>query len=314
MTREPDLPALLAPIDGLVLTPGADLSRLSTFRIGGPADLLVEAHDEVALRGLLATVARVGAPLQLLGLGSNMLLPDEGLRGVVVRLAGEFKRVSVDGTRVTAGAAVTLARVARDTATAGLSGLEPLAGFPSTLGGAVFMNAGCYGTEIVDLLVEVRVCDLAGELRVIGPRDLGAGYRSTILQRTGEMVLGAVFQLAPGDPEASLALIEELNARRWSSLPSGNPNVGSIFRNPPGDHAGRLIDECGLKGRSSGAARISPKHGNVIVNEGGARAGEVLDLMVAARRAVEERFGVCLEPEVVLAGGLRAEWERRLGL
>lgn len=312
MTREPDLLARLAPIDGLTVTPGAELARLSTFRIGGRADLLVEAGEESALRALLTVVAEAGEPLQLLGLGSNVLLPDEGLRGVVVRLGGAFKEVSVEGHRVTAGAAVTLARVARDTAAAGLAGLEPLAGFPSTVGGAVFMNAGCYGTEIVELLVEARVCDRRGKPRVVTPADLEAGYRRTVLQRTGELVLGATFELAPGDPAVSQARIEELNTKRWDSLPSGNPNVGSIFRNPPGDYAGRLIEECGLKGHARGAAHISPRHANVIVNEGGARAVEVLDLMVVARRAVEKRFGVALEPEVVLAGGLRSEWERRV--
>lgn len=312
MTREPDLQARLASIEGLVVTPGADLARLSTFRIGGRAELLVETREEDSLRALLAVVADAGEPLQLLGLGSNVLLPDEGLRGVVVRLGGAFKKVSVEGTRVTVGSAVTLARIARDTAAAGLAGLEPLAGFPSTVGGAVFMNAGCYGTEIVDLLVEARVCDRHGALRVVKPADLEAGYRRTVLQQTGELVLGATFALTPGDPSKSLALIEELNAKRWESLPSGNPNVGSIFRNPVGDYAGRLIEECGLKGRACGGARISPRHANVIVNEGGARAAEVLDLMVTARRAVEERFGVALEPEVVLAGELRAEWERRV--
>ena len=312
MTREPDLQARLASIEGLAVTPGAELARLSTFRIGGRADLLVEAGEEGALRALLTVVAEAGETFQLLGLGSNVLLPDEGLRGVVVRLGGAFREVSVEGHRVTAGAAVTLARIARDTAAAGLAGLEPLAGFPSTVGGAVFMNAGCYGTEIVDLLVEARVCDRYGKPRVVTPADLEAGYRRTVLQRSGELVLEATFELAPGDPAVSQARIEELNAKRWDSLPSGNPNVGSIFRNPPGDYAGRLIEECGLKGQARGGARISPRHANVIVNEGGARAIEVLDLMVAARRAVEERFGVALEPEVVLAGGLRAEWERRV--
>ena len=126
-------------------------------------------------------------------------------------------------------------------------------------------------------------------------------------------MLSARFRLTAGEPGDSLARIAELHQKRWSSLPAGHPNVGSIFRNPPGDYAGRLIDECGLKGRKAGGAQISPKHGNVIVDLGRARAADVLSLMVEARRAVERRFGIALEPEVVLAGGLRAEWLRRIG-
>ncbi len=300
--------ARLEAVPGLELEPGAPLAGLTTFRIGGAAELLVGAHDLEGLRELVRVLGAAGAPLQLLGLGSNVLIPDEGIAGVVVRLVGEFERLSFDGERVRSGAAVPLGRLAKRATERGLTGLEALSGFPSTVGGAVVMNAGCYGTEIVDVLETVTVLDREGEVSVLGVGELGAGYRTTVLQGSGEIVVEALFRLRRGDREAGLAKIRELNRRRWSSLPTGLPNAGSVFRNPPGAYAGKLIDECGLKGLQIGGARISRRHGNVIVNGGGATAEDVLALMRRAREEVAARFGVTLEPEVVLAGSLAKRW------
>jgi UDP-N-acetylmuramate dehydrogenase len=158
------------------------------------------------------------------------------------------------------------------------------------------------------VLVSVRLVERDGTRRRVATAELEPGYRTTALERTGGIVTRALFELAPGDPQALLARMEEINSRRWASLPSGHPMAGSIFKNPPGDYAGRLIDACGLKGQQVGGAQISPKHANVIVNLGGARAADVLELMSRARREVRRRFGVELEPEVVLAGGLRTAW------
>jgi UDP-N-acetylmuramate dehydrogenase len=238
-----------------------------------------------------------------------VLFPDDGLEGLVVRLEGDFKKIRYQGLVVEAGAAVALPKLARRTARRGLSGLEPLCGFPSTVGGAVVMNAGCYGVEIKDLLVDCRVVGRDGSFADLPVDELAAGYRSTKLQGSGAIVLRARFRLEAGDPESSLARIEELNETRWASLPMGQPNVGSIFKNPPGNAAGRLIDECGLKGLAAGGAQISPKHGNVIVNTGGARSAEVLELMLTAQDAVKRRFGVTLEPEIILIGSLRRSWD-----
>ncbi|HEX4955526.1 MAG TPA: UDP-N-acetylmuramate dehydrogenase [Thermoanaerobaculia bacterium] len=292
----------LAGVPGLTLKPGEPLARHTTFKIGGPAELFVDVGTEAALSALLAAVREAGCPFLLIGLGSNLLVADEGLPGVVARLSGDFRRIQLHGTRALAGAAVALPHLAKAAAKAGLSGLEPLCGFPSTVGGAVWMNAGCYGREIKDVLISAWLVYGDGRRQRIGVRELGAGYRSTALQATDALVTRASFRLQPADPAACLAQIEELNARRWASLPSGVGNAGSIFKNPPGDYAGRLIEACGLKGRTEGGAQISDKHANVIVNRGGARAGDVLALMREARRAVAERFGVTLQPEVVLAG------------
>jgi UDP-N-acetylmuramate dehydrogenase len=172
------------------------------------------------------------------------------------------------------------------------------------------MNAGCYGTEIKDVLEHVDVVERDGRRRRYPVAELEAGYRSNVLQRRGALVLSATFRLQPADPAATLARMEELNRRRWASLPSGRPNAGSIFKNPPGDFAGRLIEAAGLKGTRRGGAVWSARHGNVIVNEGGATARNVLDLMALARSQVRERFGVELETELQLLGPLRDEWRR----
>ncbi len=298
----------LGGIAGLELRPGEPLAPHTTFRIGGPAELFVEVGNEGALRHLVAETTRARVPLALLGLGSNVLIPDEGLPGVVAKLGGELQQIQVSGEAVEVGAALPLAQVARRLAEQGLVGLEALSGFPSTVGGAVVMNAGCYGTEIKDVLESVTVVEGDGGVRQLAVADLTPAYRSTRLQGGHCFVTRAVFRLSRGDAAAALARIEELNRRRRASLPSGLPNAGSIFKNPPGDYAGRLIEACGLKGRREGNAQISPKHANVIVNLGEARASEVLALMVEARRAVVARFAIELEPELVLAGSLRSRW------
>ncbi len=303
-----DLLSRLRAIPGLELRPGEPLNRYTTFRIGGPAELLARVRSERALRRLLETLSAAGAPCQVLGLGSNVLIPDEGLPGVILQLAGGFRRVRIEGTAAEAGGAVALGRLAKLTAEAGLAGLEALSGFPSTVGGAVYMNAGCYGTEIRDVLDWATVVERDGRRRRLTTGDLRPAYRRTALEGTGAIVTRARFALAAGDPAALLARIEELNRRRWGSLPTGRPNAGSIFRNPEGDYAGRLVERCGLRGLGRGGARISPKHGNVIVNESAATAADVLELMLAARQAVLARFGVELEPELVLTGSLARRW------
>jgi UDP-N-acetylmuramate dehydrogenase len=303
-----DLSVRLRAIEGLRLAAGELLSKHNTFRIGGPAELLGRVSTLAALTQTVAAVRGAGAPLQLLGLGSNVLIPDEGLSGLVLRLEAEFKEIEYREGSVWAGAAVSLGQLARRTAGQGQTGLEPLSGFPSTVGGAVVMNAGCYGTEIKDLLESTTVVEADGSVTRLTVEDLRPGYRSSALQGTERIVADAVFQLERGDPVAALRRIHDFNQKRRGTLPWGLPNVGSIFKNPEGDYAGRLIDECGLKGLEHGGARISPKHGNVIVNFESARAADVLELMVRARQAVAERFGVELEPEVVLTGSLRERW------
>jgi len=299
----------LATVPGLKVAPAQPLARLSTLRIGGPAELFVEVASERALVTLLRGVVERQVPFQLLGLGSNVLLPDEGLPGIVARLTGDLRRIRIRGSRLSAGAGAPLAVAARKAAQAGLAGLEALAGFPSTVGGAVYMNAGCYGTEIRDVLRSARLVERDGRRHRIAVADLGATYRATRLRESGAIVTRALFELTPGDPQALVARMEELNARRWASLPSGQANAGSIFKNPPGDFAGRLLEHAGMKGLTVGAAQVSPKHANVIVNTGGATASDVVTLMRTMRAAVTSRVGLRLEPEILLLGPLAAAFE-----
>jgi UDP-N-acetylmuramate dehydrogenase len=274
---------------------------------------LVEAASEKAVASLVVAAKSEGVPVQVLGLGSNLLLPDDGVRGVVLRLTGDLRRIRIRDQRVSAGGGASLAQVARRSAQAGLAGLEALSGFPSTVGGAVYMNAGAYGTEMQDVLVSARIVSLQGERSRISTAELEPSYRRTSLSHSRSIVVRALFELDEGEPSTLLARIHELNARRWRSLPSGVPSAGSVFRNPPDGHAGRLIEECGLKGRRSGGAAISDRHANVIVNLGDARAEDVLELMLEAHDAVKERFAIELEPEVILVGSLAERWRSRTG-
>ena len=301
----------LARTAGIEVRERVPLASVTTLRIGGPADLFVRVDSEAALGQVMTVSLECGVPLHLHGHGSNVLFPDAGIRGIVCRLRGELEIVEVTGETVRAGAGVTLARLARDTAKQGLLGLEALSGFPSTVGGAVVMNAGCYGTEIRDVLTEVRVAWPGRPVEAVPVAGLDPGYRTTNLQGTDAVVTGAKFRLRLGDGAAALERIVQLNRRRWQSLPSGKPNAGSVFRNPKDDFAGRLIEACGLKGLRLGGAEISGRHANVIVNRRQARAADVLGLMVAVHRAIRDRFGVELQPEIVLAGGLDEEfWGR----
>lgn len=301
----------LAAVPGVKVREAVPLASVTTLRIGGPADLFVRVESEAALLATMTRVRECASALHLHGHGSNVLFPDRGIRGVVCRLRGELESVQVEGETVSSGAGVTLARLARDVSKQGLLGLEALSGFPSTVGGAVVMNAGCYGTEIRDVLIEARVARPGRPVESVPVARLEPGYRTTNLQGTGAVVTRAEFRLRHGDGAAALRRIDELNRRRWQSLPSGKPNAGSVFRNPKDDFAGRLIEACGLKGLRRGGAEISRRHANVIVNREKASAADVLDLMVAAHRAVQDRFGVELRPEIVLAGDLAEEfWER----
>ena len=301
----------LASIPGVEVRAAVPLASVTTLRIGGPAEFFVRVESEAALTQVM-TVAREGeVALHLHGHGSNVLFPDGRHARHRLPPAGGTGTGRRGGCTVRAGAGVTLARLARDTAKQGLLGLEALSGFPSTVGGAVVMNAGCYGTEIRDVLTEVRVARPGRPVETLATADLEPAYRTTSLQGTEAIVTRAEFTLRRGDGDAALRRIDELNRRRWKSLPSGKPNAGSVFRNPEGDFAGRLIEACGLKGLKAGGAEISRRHANVIVNREKARAADVLDLMVTAHRAVRDRFNVELRPEIVLAGDLAEEFWRR---
>jgi len=294
----------LPPGEGSVQE-GAPLSALTTWRIGGPATYLCRVKTEAGLSRVLAAANADGLPLALLGMGSNILVADEGFPGYVVRLEGDFLRVTIDGERVRAGGGAALGGVCAAAARAELSGIEAISGIPSSIGGAVRINAGAYGGEIFDVLETLRLGSRSGERRAVDASQIRHAYRNTELVESRDIVSEAVLKLTRAPKEQIEAKTRSVAEKRRGVLPS-EPNAGSVFKNPKDDYAGRLIEACGLKGRTSGGALISPRHANVIVNTGGARARDVLELMRAMRDAVAEKFSVTLVPEVELLG---LKWE-----
>ncbi len=290
------------------------MSRHTTFGIGGPADYFVRTSDESALRAAAAAAHTEGAPVFVLGAGSNILVGDGGVRGVVLEhrsRGAEAPRFDIGGTpvdgdefEIAVSAGTSFARLARASARQGLGGLEWAAGIPGTLAGAVVYNAGAYGGCLADVLVDIRVLGTDGKQRSIQADALGLAYRSSEFTRgllRDRLVLAVTLRLHRRDAGAALARIEELETRRKASAPRGR-NAGSVFKNPSEHPAWWLIDQVGLRGHRIGDAQISEKHTNYFVNVGEARAADVAELMTLAKRRVAERFGITLEPEVSRVG------------
>ena len=288
-----------SPLSGLRLRlrPDEPLAPRTTWRIGGPALFLAEVEDVLSLAALLRWAKGEGLPAVPLGKGSNVLVPDEGLEAVVFVLAGDLAAVTVEPPPGRAGGGASLMSLAVTARKAGLAGTEGLSGIPSSVGGAVRINAGAYGTEIFDLLEEVTLVSRAGEVRVVPAAEVRHGYRWSELCDGDDVVASATFRLRPATREEVDVRLAEVREKRKRALPT-EPNAGSVFKNPPGDHAGRLLEACGLKGLRVGGAAVSERHANVVVNAGGATAADVRAVMARMREAVRDRFGVELVPEV----------------
>ncbi len=297
---------LVAAVTGLVgdarARRDAPLGPLTTYRVGGPAGLLVELDDPAELSELAALVApgpRV--PVLVVGRGSNLLVADRGFPGLVVTLGAGFAAHRMEGSRVVAGAALRLPVLARATVAAGLTGFEWAVGVPGSLGGAVRMNAGGHGSDMSACLLRARVVSLAGgDDTWWGPDRLALGYRRSAVG-PADVVVEAELGLTPGDRARGEALLDGIVAWRRLHQPGGR-NAGSVFTNPPGDSAGRLVEAAGLKGRRVGGAVVSPKHANFVVCDEGARASDVVGIMALVRAEVSRRFGVDLVPETRLVG------------
>lgn len=288
-----------SPLSGLRLRLRLEepLAPRTTWRIGGPARFFAEVEDVSALAGLLGWARAEGLPAIPLGKGSNVLVPDEGLEAVVFVMVGELAAVTIEAPLVRAGGGASLMSLAVTARNAGLTGTEDLSGIPSSVGGAVRINAGAYRTEIFDLLEEVTVVSRAGEVRVVAAGSISHGYRWSALCDGDDVVAAATIRLRVAGREEIDARLAEVREKRKKALPAG-PNAGSVFKNPPGNHAGRLLEACGLKRLRVGGAEVSERHANVIVNVGGARAADVRELMARMREAVRDRFGIELVPEV----------------
>jgi UDP-N-acetylmuramate dehydrogenase len=283
------------------------LSRHTTIGIGGPADVYFAARTEEQLRAALRAARGHGVPMFILGAGSNVVVLDGGVRGLVIENATDQVEGPVPngaGFKVGAASGVSLAALARRLAFAGYAGLEWACGIPGTLGGAVVYNAGAYDRSLLDVLKGVRVVDPANGILEMRPEELALGYRNSAFTRSamrGHVVLSLDLALQKGDPAALRARVRELDARRLAAQPRGR-NAGSMFKNPAEHPAWWLIDQAGLRGHRIGNAQISDQHTNFFLNLGGARAADVLALMELTRSRVRERFGVELENEVALVG------------
>jgi len=277
------------------------LARYTTWKIGGPAQIFFQPEDSQECAAVLALSQHHHVPVTVLGGGSNILVADQGVRGLVLQLR-RLKEISWRGAEVRAGAGYSLPLLAKEAGARGLSGLEFAAGIPGTLGGAVLMNAGAHGGCLAELIQSVRVINQAGEILDLEPEQLEFGYRCSSLKDAGVLISEACLLLKPGDQAAIAEQMDRVLEFRRERQPLQLPNAGSVFKNPPGEAAGRLIEAAGAKGKRVGGAQISEKHANFIVNLGGATALDVITLIREVQELVRQKFGYLLETEVVLLG------------
>lgn len=285
------------------IIPRASMARYTTFRVGGPADVLVNiaAPEEISIA--LRAAKHAGVPVTLIGNGSNLLVRDGGIRGLVMRIAGDCAAICREGDCLHIQAGASMSAVAQFALSEGLAGLAEIAGIPGTIGGGVVMNAGAYGGELSQVVTRVDAVAVADGRPIIfeGP-DLGFGYRHSALMDAGVIVSSVTMQLAPGDPDAIRTRMNELAQARRDKQPLNYPSAGSTFKRPQGMFAAKLIDDCGLRGLRIGDAQVSEKHAGFVVNLGSATAGDILALMEEIKRRVFEATGVTLEPEVRILG------------
>lgn len=278
------------------------MKKHTTWRIGGPADIFVEPVNRQELCTIVDYSYNRGVPLHTIGAGSNLLISDSGIRGIVVKIGNGLDRLSIVEHEIKVEAGARLAQVVAAASDAGLGGFEFLAGIPGNIGGAVFMNAGSNGSSMSELVQKVLVLNLDGNYDCKSNEKMKFGYRSSILQLESAIVVEVTFTCYPKEKEQIRQEMATFLARRRASQPLAYPNAGSVFKNPSGDSAGRLIEAAGLKGLRVGDAQISPLHANFIINLGSATARDVLDLIDRVKETINSRFGVELQPEVKFAG------------
>lgn len=280
------------------------LSGYTTFKVGGPADVLVEPGSVEELRTVTDIIRSEGAPYVVLGNGSNVLVKDSGFRGVVIIIGEGMSFVDVDADKciVKAGAGAMLGEVARAAARESLTGLEFASGIPGSIGGGVFMNAGAYGGELSQVITGVEALMPDGSIRRFGAEELDFSYRHSVFYENGGIIVSAEMKLEHGDINEINEKMKDLNRRRVEKQPLNFPSAGSTFKRPEGHFAGKLIQDAGCQGMSVGGALVSQKHAGFIVNKGGASAQDILDLIKLVQMRVMEEFGVELETEVRIIG------------
>ena len=280
------------------------MSRHTTFRTGGEAEILV-TPDFAALPRVIACCREQKVPFLVIGNGSNLLVGDDGIAGVVIEIGRRMSEIQMEGNEITAQAGALLSAVAAKAAAAGLSGFEFASGIPGSIGGAVVMNAGAYGGEMKDVLTRVCVLSAKGEILNLPAEELNLSYRHSIIPGEGCIVLSASLRLQPGKQDAIYSYMEELKEKRVTKQPLEYPSAGSTFKRPEGYFAGKLIEDAGLKGCQLGGAQVSEKHCGFVINKDHASAADIRALMEHVQKTVLEKYGVKLEPEVKFVGKFR---------
>ena len=281
------------------------MSNHTTFRIGGPADFFA-APDTMEQAAAIVRICREqNYPFYVIGNGSNLLVSDEGYRGLILQLYRNFSEITVEGEEITVQAGAMLSVIAKKALAYSLTGFEFASGIPGTIGGAAVMNAGAYGGEMKDVLTEVTVLTKENEIKVIPVEELQLSYRHSVIPQNEWIVLGAKLRLKKGVEAQIRARMEELKEQRVTKQPLEYPSAGSTFKRPEGYFAGKLIMDAGLRGYTVGGAQVAEKHCGFVVNRGGATAADVLQLMADVSDKVKEQFGVTLEPEVKMLGEFR---------
>ena len=297
-----DLQGIFAGCTAKELLLEEPMAKHTSFRIGGPADVLAEPGIEAELAALLKRAADHAVPVTLVGTGSNLLVRDKGIRGLVIKLSNLFSSITVAGNVLTFGSGISLAMASKKAASLSLSGLEFAVGIPGTIGGAVYMNAGAYDGEMAKVVTSVQVMDRQGQSSQLKAEELAFSYRHTALQNSGLIVTSVTVSLQPGEAESIKAKMDDFSQRRIAKQPLELPSAGSMFKRPVGYFAGTLIEQTGLKGYTVGGAQVSTKHAGFVVNVGGATAKDVLQLIRDVQDRVLAAQGVQLEPEVLVLG------------
>lgn len=291
----------LAEILGCEARRNEPMSKHTSFKIGGNADVYIKVNNLSKLSTILKECQASDVDYMLLGNGSNLLVSDDGIRGVVIRLDGDFRKITLlDDTTIFCGAGATLAYLCKFALNCGLSGLEFAWGIPGTVGGAVFMNAGAYDGEMKDVVHSVSHISPSGEIGRIENDDLNFGYRTSVYRSNNMIITGVTLKLKKGNPDEIRAKMDDYMSRRSTKQPLEYPSAGSVFKRPEGNFAGALIEQCGLKGKTCGGAQVSEKHAGFIINKSNATAKDVRDLISEIQKTVSDKTGYNLECELII--------------
>lgn len=275
------------------------LSKHTTFRIGGNAEMFVTVSDETQLKAVVCACKENDIPLFVIGKGSNLLISDDGMKSVVLSLDGEFKNISLEENTITCGAGVNLAKLCTFALNNSLTGLEFAYGIPGSVGGAAYMNAGAYGGEMKDVVKSVTHLTPQGELVTLSKDQLDLSYRHSVYKTTNDIIVSVTMELDNGDAEEIKAKMDDFMNRRKTKQPLEYPSAGSVFKRPEGNFAGTLIEQCGLKGKTIGGAQVSEKHAGFIINIGDATCEDVMNLISFVQKTVKEETGYFLEREII---------------